>query len=199
MRAHPWRDRTRSAATECCANPFAAPKASALCAGHKVAAAAALSLRPPSVSFAQALRDARPAWPPASIPRQRLCRAGEESRDQDVVPLRDNFFYWDHAGGSSALMKACPNATLLAHPRAVNHVVDPSRLVTSAKAVYGAEAFEKLYGRIEPIPAVRVRAVQDGEIILWGHPKGGEEDNQKGQEEAEIFSYARSRQSSHLH
>ena len=26
----------------------------------------------------------------------------------------------DHAGGASALMRACPNATLLAHPRAAD-------------------------------------------------------------------------------
>jgi glyoxylase-like metal-dependent hydrolase (beta-lactamase superfamily II) len=74
----------------------------------------------------------------------------------------------DHAGGSSALMKACPNAALLAHPRAVPHVVDPSRLVASARAVYGEEAFEKLYGVIEPIAATRVRAIGDGELISWG-------------------------------
>jgi glyoxylase-like metal-dependent hydrolase (beta-lactamase superfamily II) len=74
----------------------------------------------------------------------------------------------DHAGGSSALMKACPNAKLLAHPRAVPHVVDPRRLIAGARAVYGDEAFEKLYGVIEPIAAERVRAVNDGEAIIWG-------------------------------
>jgi glyoxylase-like metal-dependent hydrolase (beta-lactamase superfamily II) len=74
----------------------------------------------------------------------------------------------DHAGGSSALMKACPNAKLLAHPRAVPHVVDPRRLIAGARAVYGDETFEKLYGVIEPIAAERVRAVNDGEAIIWG-------------------------------
>jgi glyoxylase-like metal-dependent hydrolase (beta-lactamase superfamily II) len=39
----------------------------------------------------------------------------------------------DHAGGASALMEACPNATLLAHPRAARHLIDPTRLVASAK------------------------------------------------------------------
>src|SRR4051812_2894369 len=50
----------------------------------------------------------------------------------------------DHAGGTSVLMKACPNATLLAHPRATKHIIDPAKLVASARKVYGDALFEKL-------------------------------------------------------
>lgn len=71
----------------------------------------------------------------------------------------------DHAGGSSALMKACPNATLVAHPRAARHAIDPSKLVASATQVYGAEQFEKLYGRIEPIAEARVKTMEDGDTL----------------------------------
>ena len=71
----------------------------------------------------------------------------------------------DHAGGSSALMKACPSATLVAHPRAAPHVIDPSKLVRSAEAVYGADRFRELYGVIEPIPEARVRVMDDGETL----------------------------------
>ena len=74
----------------------------------------------------------------------------------------------DHAGGASALMRACPNATLLAHPRAVRHLVDPSKLVASATAVYGAERFRELYGNVDPIDAARVRALDDGESVALG-------------------------------
>lgn len=74
----------------------------------------------------------------------------------------------DHAGGTSQLMTACPQATLLAHPRAVRHLIDPTKLVTSARQVYGAEAFDRLYGRIEAIPAERVRAVADEERVAFG-------------------------------
>lgn len=71
----------------------------------------------------------------------------------------------DHAGGSSALLRACPNAVLLAHPKAAKHIIDPSRLVASAKQVYGEEQFERLYGTIDPVSPDRVRVVQDGEVI----------------------------------
>lgn len=74
----------------------------------------------------------------------------------------------DHAGGASALMRACPNATLLAHPRAARHLIDPTRLVASARQVYGEEAFERLYGTIEAIDASRVRALEDGERVTLG-------------------------------
>jgi glyoxylase-like metal-dependent hydrolase (beta-lactamase superfamily II) len=74
----------------------------------------------------------------------------------------------DHAGGASALMKACPNATLLAHPRAAKNLIDPSKLVASATQVYGQEVFTKLYGVIEPIDAARVKSLDDGATETLG-------------------------------
>lgn len=74
----------------------------------------------------------------------------------------------DHAGGSSALMKLCPNATLLAHPRAARHLIDPSKLIAGAQAVYGKETFEELYGKIDPIDSSRVREMKDEEVLTFG-------------------------------
>jgi glyoxylase-like metal-dependent hydrolase (beta-lactamase superfamily II) len=74
----------------------------------------------------------------------------------------------DHAGGASALMEACPHATLIAHPRAARHLIDPTKLVASATEVYGAEAFHALYGTIRGIPAARVRAMEDGDSLTFG-------------------------------
>jgi glyoxylase-like metal-dependent hydrolase (beta-lactamase superfamily II) len=74
----------------------------------------------------------------------------------------------DHAAGASALMAACPNATLLAHPRAARHLIHPEKLVESATAVYGAERFRRLYGVIAPIPEGRVRSLADGEGFALG-------------------------------
>ena len=74
----------------------------------------------------------------------------------------------DHAAGASALIARCPNATLLAHPRAARHLIDPSKLVASATSVYGAARFGELYGTIDPIPAERVRALDDGATFELG-------------------------------
>ncbi len=92
-----------------------------------------------------------------------LARHGLEPDAVDLCII--THVHLDHAGGSSALMKACPNATLLAHPRAAPHAIDPSKLVGSARAVYGPERFFELYGDIDPIPAERVRIMEDEETV----------------------------------
>jgi len=74
----------------------------------------------------------------------------------------------DHAGGASALMKACPNATLLCHPKAHKHLIDPSKLVASSEEVYGKERFAELYGTIEGVDPDRVRIMADEETLEWG-------------------------------
>ena len=75
----------------------------------------------------------------------------------------------DHAGAAGALMACCPNARLVVHPRGAPHMVDPTRLVAGASAVYGAETFRALYGEILPVAAERVIEAGDGfELDLAG-------------------------------
>jgi glyoxylase-like metal-dependent hydrolase (beta-lactamase superfamily II) len=92
---------------------------------------------------------------------------GPEAVDYLIV----THIHLDHSGGTAELLKHCPNATVLAHPKAARHLIDPSRLVASAKKVYGEEAFQHLYGEIEPVPEARVQIMQDDEVIDWhGRP-----------------------------
>lgn len=72
----------------------------------------------------------------------------------------------DHAGGAGALA-ACTGATVHAHPRAARHLADPSRLLASATRVYGAH-MDTLWGAMVPIPAARLRVVDDGGTIDLG-------------------------------
>jgi glyoxylase-like metal-dependent hydrolase (beta-lactamase superfamily II) len=74
----------------------------------------------------------------------------------------------DHAGGAGALLRELPNARALLHPRGAPHMIDPTRLIAGSKVVYGAERFRQLYGELVPIPAERVRVVQDGERVSLG-------------------------------
>ena len=89
-------------------------------------------------------------------------------RPEDVRWIVVTHAHLDHAAGASALLARCPNATLLAHPRAARHLVDPARLVASATKVYGAAPFAALYGTIDPIPKERVRALDDGATFDLG-------------------------------
>src|SRR5579864_5211672 len=74
----------------------------------------------------------------------------------------------DHAGGAGALMQELPNARAVLHPRGAPHMIDPTKLIAGSKVVYGEERFHRLYGDLVPIPAARVRVVQDGERYHLG-------------------------------
>jgi glyoxylase-like metal-dependent hydrolase (beta-lactamase superfamily II) len=89
-------------------------------------------------------------------------------RPEQVEYLVVTHVHLDHAAGTAALAAACPRATVLAHPRAAPHLADPTKLVGSATAVYGAEAFRQLYGSVDPVPADRIRTVEDGESVRLG-------------------------------
>ena len=71
----------------------------------------------------------------------------------------------DHAGGAGALMAALPNATAVLHPRGARHMSEPGKLIEGSKAVYGEEAFNRLYGEIRPIPRERIRIADDGDKL----------------------------------
>ena len=71
----------------------------------------------------------------------------------------------DHAGGAGLLMQQLPNAKAVLHPRGAPHMIDPTRLIAGATAVYGAEEIARSYGRIEAIPEARVVVAEDGHRI----------------------------------
>lgn len=74
----------------------------------------------------------------------------------------------DHAGGAGELMHRLPNAMLLVHPRGARHLIDPSRLEASARAVYGDAEFDAMYGTLRPVPEERVIIMEDGESLTIG-------------------------------
>ena len=74
----------------------------------------------------------------------------------------------DHAGGIGLLMTHLPNAVLVVHPHGAAHLIDPTRLVQGACAVYGAEEVARSYGDIIGVPAARVLRSTDGMTITLG-------------------------------
>ena len=83
----------------------------------------------------------------------------------DVSYIIPTHVHLDHAGGAGLLMKQCQNATLVVHPRGARHLIDPSKLVAGAKAVYGEEKFKEYYGEIIPIDSERVIEADDNFIL----------------------------------
>lgn len=68
-------------------------------------------------------------------------------------------------GSDDAGVSEC---ALVVHPRGARHMIDPSRLVEGATAVYGADEMARLYGEIHPADAARVVEAHDGTIIEFG-------------------------------
>lgn len=70
----------------------------------------------------------------------------------------------DHAGGVGLLLKHCPNAKVIVHPRGKRHLADPAKLILGAQAVYG-DKFKELFDPILPVPEDRLMIKEDGDII----------------------------------
>ena len=83
----------------------------------------------------------------------------------DVLYVIPTHVHLDHAGGAGLLMMQCQNAALVVHPRGARHLIDPSKLVAGAKAVYGENKFKEYYGEIFPIDANRVIQADDNFIL----------------------------------
>ncbi|MEI4827957.1 MBL fold metallo-hydrolase [Bacillus sp. FJAT-53711] len=82
----------------------------------------------------------------------------------DIKNIIVTHVHLDHAGAAGIMMEKCPNATLFVHSRGARHMVNPTKLIQGAKAVYG-DSFEKLFHPILPIPEERVHIVQNGETL----------------------------------
>ncbi|MCZ8533864.1 MBL fold metallo-hydrolase [Psychrobacillus psychrodurans] len=73
----------------------------------------------------------------------------------------------DHAGGAGLLLKDCPNARVVVHPKGIRHLAEPERLIAGAKAVYGNK-FKELFDPIIPIPHERMIIKNDGDLLKIG-------------------------------
>jgi len=86
---------------------------------------------------------------------------------EDIDYVIVTHIHLDHAGGVGLFLQSCPNAKLVVHPRGVAHMVDPSRLIASAKSVYGNE-FERLFDPILPVEPERIIEARHEDILSLG-------------------------------
>jgi glyoxylase-like metal-dependent hydrolase (beta-lactamase superfamily II) len=75
-----------------------------------------------------------------------------------VIPTH---VHLDHAGGVGEMMRQFPNAQLVVHPRGARHMIDPSKLMAGVLEVYGADAAQRSFGRLVPVPEDRVIQAPD--------------------------------------
>ncbi len=86
----------------------------------------------------------------------------------DLATIVVTHIHLDHAGGAGDLAAAFPGAEVVVHELGARHLADPSRLMASARMVYGGE-LDALFGSMAPTPAGRIRAVgRVGAVDLGG-------------------------------
>lgn len=103
--------------------------------------------------------------PSAPIVRDALASLGVGPTDLASVVV--THIHLDHAGGAGDIAQMYPSSETVVHTRGARHLADPSRLMASAKMVYG-DALDRLFGTLAPVPADRIRAVDDTGTVDLG-------------------------------
>jgi glyoxylase-like metal-dependent hydrolase (beta-lactamase superfamily II) len=70
----------------------------------------------------------------------------------------------DHAGATGVLVRRFPHLQVYVHERGAPHLVDPSRLLGSARKLYGDD-MDELWGEVAPVPEGNVNELVGGETV----------------------------------
>jgi glyoxylase-like metal-dependent hydrolase (beta-lactamase superfamily II) len=88
--------------------------------------------------------------------------AGVQPEDVDRVLV--THIHLDHAGGLGSVAALFPRATLFVHQEGLAHMLDPTKLIASARRAWGAAA-DPLWGPIVPVPSARLVPLSGGERL----------------------------------
>ena len=103
--------------------------------------------------------------PSAPLVRDALAALGVGPGDLTTVVV--THIHLDHAGGTGDIAGMFPGAQVVVHELGARHLADPSRLMASARQVYGDE-LDGLFGELAPTPAERIRAVERTGVVDLG-------------------------------
>lgn len=86
---------------------------------------------------------------------------------EDIEHLLLTHIHLDHAGASGTLTRLLPRANVYVHRIGAPHLIDPAKLISSAQRIYG-DRMDMLWGTMEPVPAERIRELDEGDQISVG-------------------------------
>ncbi len=70
----------------------------------------------------------------------------------------------DHAGASGSLVERWPDLEVYVHEKGASHMIEPSRLLGSARRLYGPD-MDRLWGAMTPVPERNLRVLVGGETL----------------------------------
>jgi glyoxylase-like metal-dependent hydrolase (beta-lactamase superfamily II) len=111
-----------------------------------------------------AIVDPGPASALATL-RKKLDQLGLGVKGVDTILL--THIHLDHAGATGTLVRENPRIRVYVHERGAPHMLDPAKLLDSARRLYGDE-MERLWGEFLPVPAENVCALAGGERLNIG-------------------------------
>ncbi|NJM06463.1 MBL fold metallo-hydrolase [Candidatus Gracilibacteria bacterium] len=85
----------------------------------------------------------------------------------DIRHILLTHIHLDHAAATGAILARYPNIRVYVHERGAPHLIDPKRLLNSARQLYGA-LMATLWGDILPVPPQQVAIVPHGGAIDLG-------------------------------
>jgi len=91
-------------------------------------------------------------------------------KKEDIKRAIVTHIHLDHAGATGWLVKQLPDLKIYVHERGLKHLEDPSKLIESAKMVYGnLEAIIHMHGDIDPVPRENLIPVTDQKLDIGNH------------------------------
>ena len=87
---------------------------------------------------------------------------------KDLIAVFVTHIHLDHAGASWALARE--GVPVYVHPFGYKHLLDPSKLMESARRIY-LDDMDKLWGDMQAIDADKLVAVEDGAVFEFGEVK----------------------------
>jgi len=91
---------------------------------------------------------------------------------QDIRHLLLSHVHFDHGGAAGTLVREHPALRVHVSEIGAPHILDPTRLERSARRLYG-DAFDALWGALEPVPEENVEVVGSKAVGLEVFPTPG--------------------------
>jgi len=93
--------------------------------------------------------------------------AAQQLRVLDLQAIFLTHIHLDHAAATGALVRENPALQVYVHSRGASHMIDPTKLLSSAERLYG-EQMQGLFGDFLPVPEANLRILEGGETLPIG-------------------------------